>query len=214
MVEHSVIAQIATLKSRSFTLAKAVESLVRQGVKVKVIQNGPGTDRPMSDGWKFYNVNQHKGYVLICDDDILYPSDFAEKMIEKVEEYDRKAVITCMGKIMKPRPIKSFYHDELVCFKTFETLTEDREVKIPGTCAMAFHSSTCPDLDHTYFQSMNSDIWMGKYCKERGIKMIVTAHAGDWLTNLMPLNPPGTFSVFDEFKNNDEVMTYVVNSFL
>jgi hypothetical protein len=165
------------------------------------------------DGWKFYKVNQHQdAYILICDDDIYYPDDFALRMVGKVDEYDRKAVVTCMGKIMQPRPIESFYRNESMCFKTFETNGEDTPVEIPGTCAMAFHSSLIASLDHTFFKSMNSDIWMGVWCRQNNVPAIVIEHRGDWLKDLTPLNSTG-WSVFDAHKDNDSEMTAVVNRY-
>jgi hypothetical protein len=231
-----IIAQIATIPTRIDTVLKAAFSLMYQVDLVRIIINGdwkgkqgdlvrkipphgnilclmPEGHEIGSDGWKFYDLKGFKPdtLIIICDDDIMYPPDFVKTM---EEELGPGEVITVMGKNLKPRPIKSFYRDELECFKTFECNRWDEQVEIPGTCGMAFMKSTCPDLDHTFFKSMNSDIWMGIYCKMNKIPCFVIPHKADWLTNLMPELPPGTPSVFDRYKDNDGEMTALVNKYL
>ena len=199
-----IVAQIASIPEREITLRKAVKSLNKQVDLVRMFRDSP------SDGFKFKLLGEIPldDIIFICDDDIEYPVDYVATMMKYLRP---GTVITCMGKILKPRPISSFYRDELSCYKTFEDNDCMVQVEIPGTCAMAFHRSTCPDLDHTYFQSINSDIWMGIYCKEHNIPCYVIPHKGEWLTNLMPMLPDDTPSVFDRFKNNDQHMTQLVN---
>lgn len=199
-----IIAQIATIPSRESTLEITIKSLCSQVDRISIEPNSP------TDGMKFKmnGIKNSDDILVICDDDIKYPQNFVSTMLTYLRH---GIVVTCMGKNLKPRPIKSFYRDELECFKTFEDNDKLRQVEIPGTCAMLFQRSTCPDLDHTYFKSINSDIWMGIYCKENNIPCYVIPHKGDWLINLMPLLPADTPSVFDRFKNNDKHMTQLIN---
>lgn len=232
-----VIAQIATRQGREASLRLAIESLMFQTDRINIIHNGPhdnwadsvsydrdinhiyppGADSSPSDGWKFYGLNnQHlkpTDMILICDDDIQYPPDFMVVMSRYLNRYGRP-VMTVMGKIMQPGRIESFYRDELVCFKTFEDNEYLRNVEIPGTCGMAFYRETCPDLDHTHFETVNSDIWMGIYAKRTNLQCFVIPHRGDWLTNLMPVLPDGIPSVFDTYKNNDSEMTDKFNRYM
>ena len=229
-----LIAQMATIAGRNSSRVASIRSIIKQVDELHLIYNGgvffennehigrkfppiiqhypSGAGACPSDGWKFYGVERHEdAYILICDDDILYPDDFAQTMISKVEQFDRTAVVTCMGKILKSRPIRSFYRDEAACFKTFETNEIDVRVEIPGTCAMAFHSDTVKGLSRDTFRSMNSDIWMGVWCKQNRVPAIVIEHSGDWLKDLTPLNAPGGWSVFDRYKNDDKHMTDLIN---
>ena len=231
------IAQMATIAGRNSSRVASIRSLIGQVDELHLIYNGgvffennehmsrkfppiiqhypKGAADIQSDGWKFFGVEKHEdAYILICDDDILYPEDFAARMITKVEEYGRKAVITCMGKILKPRPIRSFYLDEEACFRTFADNPSDALVEIPGTCAMAFHSSAVKGLTREFFQSMNSDIWMGVFCKQNNIHMIVMEKSGSWLKDFTAMNPSGVYNVFDAHKENDAEMTEVVNRYL
>jgi hypothetical protein len=201
------IAQFATIPQRANTLKIAARSMAGQVDLVRVFYDSK------TDGNKFKNLTEFSNdeVIFICDDDIQYPADYVKTMMQYLKP---GIVITCMGKIMKPRPIASFYRDEALCYKTFETCEELTRVEIPGTCAMAFYRSTCPDLDSSFFQSLNSDIWMGIYCKVNTIPCYVIPHKADWLTNLMPMLPVETPSVFDRFKNNDKHMTDLVNQYI
>jgi hypothetical protein len=209
-----IIAQIATIPERKRTFEIAYGSLSWQVDKIRFYPNSP------TDGWKFKGLNETDldDTILICDDDIKYPVNFAQAMKAALSIYEgmtgKPCIVTCMGKNLKARPIESFYGDEVECFKTFEENSTHRLVEIPGTCAMAFKRSTCPDLDETFFPSINSDIWMGIYCKQRSIPCYVIPHRANWLTNLMPLLPADTPSVFDRFKDNDKHMTDAVNKYL
>ena len=171
-------------------------------------------DNSLKDGAKFLHADAALGYVVICDDDIEYPSDFVDKMISAVEQYERKAVVTVMGKVMKPRPIASYYKDFAIAFRTFESLEQDTNCEIIGTCGTVYHHDTCPDLNHTFFTGVNSDIYMSKYCKKRNIPGVVVAHEGAWLRNLMPSLPEGSPTIFDAYCDNDKEITDVVNQFL
>jgi len=230
-----VIAQIATIPTRQDTAYLAALSLTYQVDRVRIILNGdwqgrendlirrfpphgnitcvmPDGHEQGTDGWKFYGLTEYdpNDYILICDDDIRYPKDFAVTMLSHLTN---GRVVTVMGKVMKPRPIQSFYRDELHGYKTFSDVGTPEQVEVVGTCGMAFRRGTCMDLDHTYFRSINSDIWMGIYCKERNIPAFVIPHAANWLENLMPMLPDGTPSVFVTYKNNDEHMTELINKY-
>lgn len=199
-----IIAQIATQPGREKTLKIATDSLRKQVDTIVIMKNSK------SDGNKFQGLKDYPldTIVLICDDDIEYPPYFVEVMKKYLKP---GIVVTVMGKILR-LPVKSFYRDEQVRYQTFDDNDRVVQVMIPGTCGMAFFRSTCPDLDHTFFKSMNSDIWMGIYCKENNIPCFVIPHRGDWLKNLMPMLPLDTPTVYDIYKDNDSEMTELVNS--
>lgn len=199
------IAQFATIPERMGVIRTAARSISSQVDLVRITYDSD------TDGNKFKNLREFSNdeVIFICDDDIEYPTDYVEVMMN----YLRPGfVVTCMGKNLKERPINSFYRDESECIKTFEDNDRIVQVEVPGTCALAFYRADCPDLDHTFFESINSDIWMGIYCKQHDIPCIVIPHKAGWLKNLMPLLPTDTPSVFDRFKNNDEHMTNLVNT--
>lgn len=65
---------------------------MRQLPNVEVLQGYAGN---IQDNGKFYAVDKidKSSYVFTVDDDIIYPKDYVRRMITKVEEYGRKAVV-------------------------------------------------------------------------------------------------------------------------
>lgn len=200
---------VATIDGRESIFEKMKESIINQVDMLIVVYRSP------SDGFKFFGADRLQGYVFVLDDDILYPSDYVDEMIKAVEKYGRNAVICCSGKIMKPRPINDFYADEFKCLKTFERVEKDTVVEIPLTCAIAYHTDGVLHLcEHEMLHPNMADINLAIYCKQMGIPVICKAHSTDWLTNLMPELPPGTFTIFDSFRGNTSKQVELINAYL
>lgn len=199
-----VVAQIATIPERYETLRIARTSLITQVDLIRIFYDSP------TDGWKFKNLRELSpdDIIIVCDDDIEYPPDFVSTLLSYLKP---GIVVTVMGKNLNPRPVESYYKANAEYYRTFYDNENLVQVEIPGTCGLAFHRSTCPDLDHHYFKSINSDVWMGVYCKEHNIPAYVIPHSGGWLTNLMPMLPKDTPSVFERFHDNDQHLTDLVN---
>ena len=114
-----VTAQLATIPDRVNLLAQTIHSLLPQADRLNVMLNG-GTytppiknrklfywhfDNSKGDGVKFYNLP--KGYIFTCDDDLLYPEDYVETMINKLRQYDNEVILTNHGRIMNEKPVKT-----------------------------------------------------------------------------------------------------------
>jgi len=172
-------------------------------------------DNHLEDGAKFINSPTEPGhYVLVCDDDIAYPPNFAKHMTTILSNpFKDRAILSCMGKVLAPRPIKSYFKDELVCLKTFETQKALYAVEVPGTCAMAY----CTDhivITTADMLSPNSDICVGAWAKRNGKRCYVIPHDAKWLTDLTSLLPEGSPNMFDRYKENDTVLTEFINASL
>lgn len=223
-----IIAQLSAIPERQLVLNRVIESLYHQvdliNLNLSVCPKEGSAWCPaefltnakinvqfhtnkIQDGSKFINAPESPGhYVLVCDDDIEYSHDFAERMI-----YAHRmagGIVSVMGKNLKPRPIKSYFKDEIECFKTFESVTTMPQVEIPGTCGMIYHTSeimiTIDDM-----VSPNSDICVAALAKRKAIKCHVRPHESDWLTNLMP--EVGGPSMFDKYKDSDSLLTKFIN---
>src|SRR5882672_4127002 len=169
-------------------------------------------DNSLQDGSKFINAPTKQGhYVLVCDDDIAYPPNFAEHMTKLLHDpFKDKAILSCMGKILAPRPIRSYFKDEIACMKTFETQKALYAVEIPGTCAMVY----CTDhviITTEAMLSPNSDICVGVWAKQHGVRCYTIPHSGGWLTDLTSLLPEGSPNMFDRYKGDDSELTAYIN---
>lgn len=172
-------------------------------------------DNQYQDGSKFLRAPTEPGhYVLVCDDDIAYPEGFVQHMISLLKNpFKDRSILSIMGKVMQPRPIRSYFKDELICCKTFETQKALYAVEIPGTCAMVY----CTDhvvITTEAMKSPNSDICVGVWAKQNGVRCYVIPHGATWLTDLTSLLPAGSPNMFDRYKGDDSVLTTYVNAHL
>ena len=66
--------------------------------KLDIILAGPGCEFPdRGSHGKFHWVDAEEGYYCTVDDDILYPPDYIERLIEGVERYGRQAIVSYHG---------------------------------------------------------------------------------------------------------------------
>ena len=85
------------------------------------------------DAGKIYGLMDYDGYVLLCDDDLIYPPDYADVMIGRLKSEEDKVIISCHGRIMRPKPVKNSYTDRLAAFHCLQDAIYDGKIDIGGT---------------------------------------------------------------------------------
>lgn len=135
----------------------------------------------LGDAGKFYCVDELEGYIFTIDDDLIYPSNYVETMIAHIERFNRKAVITCHGRLFNHgRPIESIYRDFSAVFACTRS-TNESFIHMPGTGVTAFHADTCrPGL--CVFEASNmADVWLAIYCQRNAIPVFCLSHPSKWI---------------------------------
>ncbi|KKM22535.1 hypothetical protein LCGC14_1624350, partial [marine sediment metagenome] len=190
--KSKVVVGVATLPNRySFFNKKILPNLIHMSDEVWVY-----TDRAMNpdiikhteigtsmemypyetsvgDAGKFFGA-QYTGwedfYYFSCDDDLIYPLDYVEKMIEWIEFLDRQVVLSLHGSTFGQLPIDSYYKRKqtIPCLGVFPFA---QRVIFPGSGAAAFHSSTLTIKEvRGIFPTRNmADIWFGKLLQEQKV---------------------------------------------
>jgi len=201
-----IIASMATVPGREKICEKALCSIEQQVDSLyywkSVIHNR------MDDARKFYCLIED-GYFFTIDDDIIYPPDYAEKMIAAIEKYDRKAVVTLHGKRVRP-PIESYYNGG--AYKKYHclgTVEGDHRVHIPGTGVMAYHSDTIRFSMDDFPEENMADIQAGIKCNALGVPVMVIEHAYNYLT----YQEPPDVTIWERYARNepDTIQTRLVN---
>jgi hypothetical protein len=221
-----VRAYTATIPQRVSTLKMSIESILPQVDYIQVVLNNfknvPSFlrhekittilgDNSLEDGSRFTNIAT-SGYVLVFDDDIQYPSDYVSTMIEHCKRLN--AIVTPMGKILKARPLESYYKGWLHNYRTFDEVIGFHKVDIPGACGVMWTADQVKVTQGIITKQVHhSDICLGKFAKENHVNCFVVPHSGDWLKNLMPLIPKSP-SIYRKYKNNDKILTDFVNQHL
>jgi hypothetical protein len=202
---------IATQPERIDSLHQTLNSLEGQADKIHVFLNGhlEIPDRVRGDGFdfdrsehdggavmKFRWADHLQGYLFTCDDDIIYPPDYVERVIDGIERYRRQAVVGVHGVTLKPE-FQSYLRDRLV-LSCDHGLVDDAPVHIVGTGTMAYHSSTIRvSMADLPYPNM-TDIWFGMRCQKHRVPIVCLARPHQWLEFV-----PQLFSIFDGVERDD-----------
>ncbi|MDI6448143.1 glycosyltransferase [Anaerobaca lacustris] len=143
---------------------------LRRFAKVSRIETSARGELFASGVWTLLTP-EDEGYVFVLDDDITYPPDYADTMIAKIEEHQRRAVVVVHGMDFCP-PFADFvvdrtlYHFESACRR-------DRTVHAGGVGTLVFHTSTIrPD---------SRDLCFAVLAAKRKVPIVCIARDDGWL---------------------------------
>lgn len=218
-----VSAYTATLPERAHLMRLALASILPKVDTVQIVLNNfkevpkfcyhPKVtfvhhDNSKEDGSRFIGIEKAApGYTLVFDDDIIYPQDYVGALKSALNFYP---MVCPMGKILKPRPIESYYKGWLRNFKTFSHVENDCSVDIPGACGIMWDNRIVK-VTEDIIKIPNSDVCLAVFCKQNNIKPVVISHTENWLKNIFTNVPKNTPSIFGKYRNNDKVITDFIN---
>lgn len=212
---------IASIPSRIEMLEKVLDSLVGQADQIflglnygdaappKYLSKYPNVcwwhnSSNLGDKEKFAMINSTDGVYLACDDDLLYPIGYVQKMVDGVNEYN--GLVSLHGRTYL-KPIKDF-RQWAGNYRCLNTVSEDVKVNLIGTGCCAFHMDRLRVLISD-FKTMNmADLWLSKLATEQGVPMMVLAHQRSYL---IYLNPKET--IWNQTKDFSE-HTRILQSFI
>lgn len=225
--KHKVTASLTTLFERQDSLKDTVKSLLPQVDKLNVYLHGY-TEMPQflkhpkievafdlehgdrGDIDKLAWIDEVKGYHLICDDDLIYPKDYVKKMVEGINKYDKKAIVSFHGIVVKQLPIASYYQDRDV-YPCLVTVLENAEADLPGTGVMGYHSD-CGFNKADFRDCVPNmlDIHVGIWAKENNVPVYALAHPTGWIKHSEKVTLDKT--IYAKAVNNDFIQTMTINT--
>ena len=216
------IFNVATYK-RDIFLFKTIESIYNQSDVINISLNSHKevpkqlidskincyiTDNSIGDGFKFYKLSDSNGYYFTIDDDIIYPSNYSEYMINKYNQYDGKYVVTLHGRTFLNSPINSYYRSPHISYRCLGNVNNDTIIQFGGTGVMMFHTNLLK-FNYTKILKPNmGDIWLSIFAKEKNIKIMCLKHMSSFLEYQKDV---GNETIFDNYKMNDDYQTKLVN---
>jgi hypothetical protein len=199
--------QLATIPEREPILKQVIDSLINQVDRINIMLNNYDhipklyTENPidasthfekvyidgkinyfprhneMTDAEKYYGVENLEGYIFTCDDDLVYPPDYVSYMISKIEQYERKALISFHGSVFsRRRPFTTYIYNRLEVFRCLQDQDFDTYVDICGNGCMAFHSDTIKVSYSDFKYPDCSDLQFSIMAYRKNIPRIVVAH--------------------------------------
>lgn len=199
-IDFDVVASMASVPDRKAMLFDAVYSLLPQCDIVRVFLNNydevpeflchPRIQIRRSqdyddngDAGKFHWITPKasSGYLLFCDDDLLYPPDLVRHFASKISQYNYKVILGLHGIILR-QPLNDYYEpSNRKVFHFGSCLNKSKQVHVLGTGIMFAHSSSL-NLHCADFMYPNmADIWMLKYATINKIPSIAIDRPKFWV---------------------------------
>lgn len=136
----------------------------------------------------FYEKIPENTYYFTIDDDIIYPIDYSEIMIEKMKKYNNECICCVYGKNIDlsldfdyNTPKEHYKQNK---FSIHKKTNQDNEVMIPGTGTSCIHKNK-KTKDMIKFSEMivdnMSDYYLASFCKKNKIKIIAIERYSYWL---------------------------------
>ena len=226
---QQVICGLATIVGRKDSLKETIASIISQVDKIIVYQNGfkeiysflqdpkievissfdTGID--MGDAGKFYKIKNYPNhYYFSIDDDLIYPDDYVNSMLKKLQNYHNSLIVTLHGRILK-KDAKSYYKDISENFRCLDEVVEDRFVHFGGTGVMAFHTSSF-NMSFDICKAPNmADIWVGLLSRKENIPILVVKHQADWLKYSDKFDHNQT--IYREYKSKHGIQDRLIQEF-
>ncbi|HEX2841173.1 FkbM family methyltransferase [Hyphomicrobium sp.] len=214
---------MATYPPRLKHLERAVGSLLGQVDHLFIYLNGytsvprflrspritalaAGTLEDLRDVGKFFHMSTAPdGYFLTVDDDIEYPHDYAERMVQEIERHCRDAIVGVHGMIFA-NPLDRFFSERRRVFSFKDELASNVRVNALGTGTVGFHSSLLSMTPDFRSAKGMADLWLAIKAKKNSIPMYAIPRPRQWLKPIVLKGEGGT-SLYDEFHFNDVVQT-------
>jgi len=218
------IFNVATYKRDEFLL-KTIDSIYNQADEINIALNSHTqippklqndskincfiTDNSIGDGFKFYRLKDSNGYYFTVDDDLIYPSEYADFMIEKYNYYNRQYIMTLHGRTFFQYPVQSYYRSPCHSNRCLGTVLNDVYVHFGGTGVMMFHTDLLKfNYNDIKYPNM-ADIWLAKFAAEKNIKIVCLAHNQGYLGYQAEV---GKNTIWDMFAYNDKLQTELANT--
>lgn len=141
----------------------------------------------ITDIGKFNAVDGKQGYILTVDDDILYPHDYIERMVEEVDRYQRKRLIGVHGSCLPIGPPLTRWYQYANFRRSCvfpQEFTLNYPVNIIGTGTLAFHTNKInipwKDFDHDKMV----DLHLASWAQNNEIQMVLVSRIRNWLTEI------------------------------
>jgi hypothetical protein len=125
--------------------------------------------------------------VVIVDDDIIYPQDYVDRLVQVLQQFDGQAIVGVHGRIFVP-PHRSYVRDVL-CVNFSNALPSASHAHELGTGTCAFISGNFVVNPREWGRHDMSDIMIAIEAQRRGLPRIAVARPAGWLKPYTQFQP-------------------------
>ncbi len=157
----------------------------------------------------FNNAAADSAYFLTGDDDIIYSKDYVKHIIDGINKYKRRSIISIHGRTFTNYPVKSYYKDNALFYPCLRENKSDIRVHFCGTGVMGWHSSTIM-FQNEHFSYINmADIFVSSLAHSLNIPLIIITHPANLVSESKSFNRD--LSICRTAAHADSVQTDFVN---
>jgi len=157
---------------------------------------------------KFLKTTTADGYFLSCDDDLIYPTDYVEKMTKCLDSYPDKTCVGVHGAILRP-PISNYFNNRKM-LHFFWKLQFDTPVHVLGTGTLCFRPEHVKIEPFMFEAKEKSDIIVARELMRQKTKRICIARPQGWIKEQEL--PHKDSRIFTRNWRNPGAITRLVNS--
>lgn len=173
------VACVATFKGREKALDLMLDSIGEQFDQVYIYSNEIATI-DLTDNGKFIGLLLEKEpcYYFTLDDDLIYPSNYAQTMIETIER--THSIVSCHGRILKGLDLNYYNGHEF--YSCLGNVKYNGAIDVAGTGVTAFRTDHFNPI-HIAFNSNQrmSDLIFSYFAKKEGKLMVMQPHERGWI---------------------------------
>lgn len=212
-------ANIATFPERLDVLPRMLDSITNQFDDIRIYFNNPdgytgvtlpdpgnvmwiNGDTDLADNGKFFFLESltEPEYYFTLDDDLKYPPDYADRMVEFLDEFPNVIATHHGRKLVSPDT--GYYkggHKEYRCLgKVYET---DR-IDVAGTGVSAFRTDTfCPRHLYKHSKQKMADLIFSLEAAKNKVPIMVLPHGYGYIGYLHPADHT---TIYEHFRGRDQ----------
>ncbi len=136
-----------------------------------------------ANGKIFYLDKLESCYFFSLDDDIKYPSDYVDTMIECLDKYNNQVCVSVHGSIF-PETL-NWYYERYTLYPFGRALEHDTFVSLIGSGTFAFHTDTLKSTFSDFYTHVMVDLKFSILAREQGVPLVCIARSEKWLVPLV-----------------------------
>ncbi len=170
---------VATFKGREQALQLMIDSIKDQVDQLLIYDNSISTV-DLTDNGKFaglFRVDE-PCYYFTLDDDLIYPPDYVQKMVEAIDYTGR--IVTCHGRRLMGEDLN--YYNGHKYYSCLGEVPYDGLIDVAGTGVTAFRTDYFKPIQVAVNANQRmSDLIFSYYAKKEGKKIVMLPHAKGWI---------------------------------
>lgn len=154
-----------------------------KGAEAKLFWSNKPSFSPAEDDGFFY---------LSCDDDLVYPPNYADTMCREVDRWSGRAIVTCHGRVYRPDATHWSHVIPSSVGLFYKRVNGGWWVNYSGTGVMAFHTGRVP-VPNQWSQRNILDAQLAVWAQRERVPMWLAPHDARWIKPLALIDPSGIF---------------------